>query len=142
MDIDTMPAGRELDALIAEKVMGLPRHDLDYHRQKCLPISTDTEPGYCSTERRGTDVTSKRCRIRPYSTDIAAAMEVWHKAFPVGPNDKSGFPGVIQRDDNWCFTLFYANGEPMLQDDGVRLLIAKADTAPLSICRAALKACL
>lgn len=91
MDIHTIPAGRELDALVAEKVMGIGKLEFD---------------AYYGPQHR-------------YSTDIAAAWEVVEKlAKPLK---------VVWTGKVWVCEVF---GEPCSQEAG---------TAPLAICRAALK---
>jgi hypothetical protein len=68
--VSDLPAGRELDALVAEKVMGI-----------C--VSTGWEDIYPVVA----GVTCVTNPIRPYSTDIAAAWEVVEKALaPKGYN--------------------------------------------------------
>lgn len=79
MNIDKLEAGRELDALIAEKVMGCkPR----------LLRRADTVPDYCGCETRQHARSDDDSRIAEYSTDIAAAWEVVKKLgeFRDGPN--------------------------------------------------------
>lgn len=95
-DIDSLPAGRELDALIHDKVMGL---------EWCI----------------------EHPELQPYSTDISAAWE------------------VVEKLNHHGFLLSFLN----TRSPGNRYLVefrdkgdyvAAADTAPLAICRAALKA--
>lgn len=107
-----MKAGRELDALVAEKVMGwdlVPtRHlvRLRYFRQ----------PGTDSRAAR------ERCYLPRYSEDIAAAWGVVEKL--------SGYERKLEEcSEGWCFT--FEAGEEFW---------GQADTAPLAICLAALKA--
>ena len=107
-------AGRELDALIAEKVMGWNRrgpgrHVSDYNNWWILPDGKSLNP----------------LRFCP-STDISAAWEV-----------------VLSLRNRWgTFTLVaglqwhcYDN-----EDGNYVERMGSADTAPLAICRAALKA--
>lgn len=97
-----LPAGRELDALVAEKVMGDTRFRQVPRAQWYLVLDH-------------------------YSTDIAAAWLVVENA--VG----RGMPAGINVAMNWA-------GDPdgyVAEWAGVREL---ADTAPLAICRAALRA--
>jgi hypothetical protein len=121
MNYDTMPAGREMDALVAEKVMGL----LIHAKHVCGMTGfgyelTDTCPG-CREVRSGPFYDGKK----RYSTDIAAAWEV-----------------VLLRDDWWfdlaSFSRFTAWEVRIETDDSN--FVGFADTAPLAICRAALKA--
>lgn len=106
-----MNPGRELDALVAEKVMGI-----------AIPEGADTQ--YLET-----------CMDLPYySTDIAAAWEVVEKLF------QSGFDLYLEtfKDDEdkpQCRVSFQAIDN---QDKGSGPIYA--DTAPHAICLAALKA--
>lgn len=113
-----LKAGRELDALIAEKVMGL-----KYEFEGDSPIYAPND------------------FLPHYSTEIASAWEVIDKMW---------------RDGEWRVTVFYGGDEARwwgaefaydanhlgaayhaLYD---RKVEARADTAPLAICRAALLA--
>ncbi len=96
MDIDKLEAGPELDALVAEKVMGM--------------------------EPDGPWAPPK------YSTDIAAAWEVLMVLVGRIPE-----PIGIIIDKQGQF--FVVKGEQCDLED-----VASASTAPLAICRAALKA--
>lgn len=107
-----LPAGRELDILVAEKVMGY-EHFVD--------------------EADGTDRLRGNGIIMPihlpaYSTDIAAAWEVVEKLraewmIRVGTADLLGTPWKCVMWQRYMTT-----GGPF----------GEADTAPLAICRAAL----
>ena len=124
-DIDAMEAGRELDALVAERVFGI---DLS-------PVTHDEHEWYMPDAERDISLTCKFCgcdnsrpeimcieikHTRSYSTDIAAAWLVVEKF----RNTFGEF--VFDIDGDWrCFF-------------GGKLSIA--DTAPLALCRAALKA--
>lgn len=149
-------AGRELDAQIAEQVMGVPcAHDVEYmphaevvaanrkafladFGQEAPPTwegdtgeGTDFEPRWCS--KCHVEVSSGRTGIRApaYSTDLGAAWQVVEK----------------MRADGWEFSLsdtsegdtkpfdmvFYLPGVEVVENE-------VAATAPLSICLAALKA--
>ena len=116
VNIDTLSAGREMDALVAEKVMGWsPLNRTEHHLSWNVPegIRTWEETSYGS--------------FKP-STSIAAAWEVVEKLrkeeIPI--EITSGFFGPyscrIASNHGW-------------------LAMVQADTAPLAICRAALKAC-
>lgn len=103
-DIDNLQAGTELDALIAENVMG-----------EKPPFSYPVPHNHawqCSGPR-------------PYSTDIAAAWHVW---------EKIGQP-TISRSNPRGQIMVWVTEDYMGPDQ-----VAEADTAPLAICRAALKA--
>ncbi len=100
MNTNEVQPGRELDALIAENVMGL--------KHSCL------------------DGNHTLCGVKSYSTDISAAWEVVEKLVVGREVGLDRWPGsklwlIIVREGN--------------------LLKARlwAETAPLAICRAALK---
>ena len=134
MNINKMEAGPELDALIAEKVMGLApcTHWLEgsgsfsiIHEDECdAPVH-----GQCH------DAQSDRWTHK-YSADIKAAWEVVQKLYE---------KGLIV-----CITLDrdeqrYGPVECCIEDDkrkkrdDTTVALAHALTAPLAICRAALK---
>jgi len=116
-EILKLEAGRELDALIAEKVMGLPVVELK-----------DAPCPYCGSEMRfcGARSWCSDCRewrhspYKEYSDDIAVAWEVV---------EKMEHCMIYKHDDS--YECEYA---------GQYLDSVEADTAPLAICRAALLA--
>jgi len=101
MDINTMPAGPEMDALVAEKVMGY---------------------------------TSCAFGVPRYSESLEAAWEVVEKMKPVWREFRLSFgPYLAGKEglkDGW--ELEPALGSPVY---------GYGETAPLAICRAAIKAC-
>ena len=112
-EILNMPAGREMDALVAEKVMGADTKQ--YYRLDGIPWHKHDLPAY--------------------STEIDAAWKVikgleynWNLCRDVG---KCGSDYETAGDMNYRF-IYTAPGMPM---EGIT-----ADTAPLAICRAALLA--
>ena len=115
-----MKAGRELDALIAEKVMG-------GHRDKVHRVTN-------------VDIYNKDITIGPdlviphYSTDIAAAWKVVEK---IASEDR-GEPNVLEiygpLSDGYKVTAIWEHHDGAIPLDGI---IAK--TAPLGICLMALK---
>ena len=110
MNYDEIPPGREMDALVAEKVMGWIRYN-------------DSQ-GWPS----GAKHTGNRRRSYPrYSTDIAAAWEVVEKLL----RDNGELVVAIQSDDHdWVCTI---------RDDPLNIVgYSRSPTAPLAICRAAL----
>ena len=113
MDIDTMPAGREMDALVAEKVMGW---DICW----AVPYKDGTK---CPLRSNGEQVPH-------YSIDIAAAWGVVGKLLK---NRVLHVCGSVK--DGWDVWI------PEVAT-GAAPKTSKCDTFPLAICRAALKACL
>lgn len=136
MKVDDMPAGREMDALIAEKVI---RWEVFYGEYKGYELLDDEiAQGYPPEE----EVDGVPFEIPNYSTDIAAAWEVVEQMRNTPCKD----------GDHYCFELFATNkwaavfkhhlGE-MVPEEGFKdfeYFMATAETAPLAICRAALKA--
>ena len=132
MNIDEMPAGREMDALVAERVMGIPAEKWDppcaaHHRTD----DAERDPvlgwsGWCYS--CGKPIDEVAGEPAHYSTDIAAAFEVLERLAVCQP--------YIYRfvlPDRWRVQMD-ANTEPYA------IVRAEADTAPLAICRAALGA--
>jgi hypothetical protein len=126
-----MPAGREMDALIAEKIMGYTLSELSlpaYPKYKLFDIESGEFSGYVK-------------EVPHYSTDIADAWEVvkrmpipfklekcWEKAYQIGPEGWSAC-WCTDADCEGC----NENSRCTNGDD------AWAETAPLAICRYALK---
>jgi hypothetical protein len=123
MDIDTMDAGREMDALVAEKVMGW---KVSY-----------TYEGYPRYEDHG-PVGSYWASIPEFSTRIEKAWEVVEKM------DSLGWKfGMVQDGNGWDVNIYHPDVHPSCQSCGHTssgAINAFADTAPLAISRAALKA--
>ena len=128
--IREMEAGRELDALVAEKVMGW--------------TMGDYEPGLYYTTRPGGPVAvisptwTPRMPFHRFlpSTDIAAAWEVVERLYDL--RWIIGLGSLAQNPRGWRCELCN-----MWEDDFERApsdIEANADTAPLAICRAALLA--
>jgi hypothetical protein len=131
MRIDEMPAGREMDALKAEKIMGYTLSELSlpaYPKYKLFDIESGEFSGYVK-------------EVPHYSTDIADAWEVvkrmpipfklekcWEKAYQIGPEGWSAC-WCTDADCEGC----NENSRCTNGDD------AWAETAPLAICRYALK---
>jgi len=116
-----MNAGRELDALIAEKVMG-------WHNNEANP----SQPGMWGINDYREDGTPVLMPDFPaYSEDIAAAWEVVEKI------KRNGFKLQFDYDTwiaYWSHEDFLCGSEEALEPFG------RADTAPHAICLAALKA--
>ena len=116
--IDALPAGRELDALVAEMVM----------HERLPPNGYDTDVAVRAEHIGGGGYV--RHPVPAYSTDITAAWEVVKKL------DADGLVWAIADDE-----VYFAKGDPDSPDyrfGGVGLypFVDK----PLAICRAALKA--
>ena len=128
-----MKAGRELDALIAEKVMGLTRHDESYVAEGVGKVLRFVWRDGC-----GDCVYSGDMFLPHYSTNIADAWEVVEKL-----GRWRGFDFMlVMPDPEQTFHLHtYEAGWYEATNDGPeRRVVSDADTAPLAICLAALKA--
>ena len=120
-DIDAMQPGPELDALVAEKVMGWEKND-----QGMWVMSRSTENGWKQT------INIAASQWRP-STSIKVAWEVMEKMRHLGL-----YPGVGVDGDRWEAWVF--DTEPVQGDFSAPKVKATAPIAPLAICKAALKA--
>lgn len=125
MNIDEMEAGRQLDAMIAEKVMGY--------------AHPPWQAGAKTANPNGCHWSCSVCNPAPFSSSIAAAWQVVEK------RSHSGVDFYLERHPNgethWA--RFNDTTQGTFNADGCqdkRLGDADAQTAPLAICRAALKA--
>lgn len=117
-----MEAGRELDALVAEKVMGWEPGPGGIHL-----FPPKDEPNRKRFTRWNGE--ARVTEIPHYSTDIAAAWEVVEK---LGHK----FQMFLNTRGKWTEADFVH-----WPDNLKGYVAASADTAPLAICLAALKAC-
>ena len=125
MNVDEMEAGPELDALIAEKVMewtGV-HYRAGYSDEECTSPS-----GLYGKGPDGRVFLSKS-----YSTDIAAAWPVLEKI-----NNAFGIMILVLPDGRTEVQRM----RPRSLEGFTEKITVSADTAPLAICRAALKAIL
>ena len=126
-EILAMPAGIEMDVLIATKVMGWKRYVntawSSFAQQRDGAEQVTWVEGDLNTFRASDDWSP--------STDISAAWEVVYKLHPdhsiqIDFDD----PETVEEIKWYCG--LYTKGEPFRDYE------ARADTAPLAICRAAL----
>lgn len=130
-----MNAGRELDAMVAEKVMG----ETDYEHGE-LGEDSSGDP-YCSRCRMsgswGDQIFSDERCIPAYSASIAAAWTIVEKL-----GNWHGFDFMVAKMEA-------GNGHPSYWEAGwyepshegpERRVVVEAETAPLAICLAALEA--
>lgn len=145
MKVDEMPAGREMDALIAEKVMGhRPEYGCfvdDGHSDDCVTDICDCVIAE-SLHKDGEKFPDKCQYWRvvdpfPYSTDIAAAWEVVEKikdtnmdSYKYGANSFELSRNRPMQPSRLYACRFNSNNNGY----------SYAETASLAICRAALKA--
>lgn len=122
-DYRTIPAGPELDALIAEKVMGL---RVEWISGKPWWVGGNELPGSPAILCPGKFGHS----IEPYSKHISFAWEVVEKL-------KEDFGGISVGDRNTghigCWNVSFHD------EFGIQRHSGWCKTAPLAICRAALK---
>jgi hypothetical protein len=137
LDPDTLPAGRELDALVAEKVFGCnvkwPMGEGGRGYCDCKPKRTR----YYKTWPHGI-TTEEGCNypeLHEYSESIAAAWEVVEKLLSIYPGFRVE-AHVAYQSISEERRVFWTAGE----DDDRSDWHASGPTAPLAICRAALKA--
>lgn len=130
-EILTMKAGREMDALVAEKVMGQTNftHPGFFWQEKNYADGDGWEGFYCPVCDASQD-TEDGCCIR-YSTDIAAAMDVFewlrHQYFRMA---------IYQWDhtDDVLVVCEPRHGHGEIVND----VHGNASTVPLALCRAAM----
>ena len=134
VEVATLPASRDLDALVAEQVMGgLSKHEWD---------TSYTGVDFCHVcQSTGDDLfygrTTNDACIPHYSTSMAAAWEIVQHFFAKG---------------HTVVLFAYAETHPVrhkpegesycceMHHPEQRIAFGRADTAPLAICRAALRA--
>lgn len=118
-EILAMPAGREMDALIAEKVFSW--HSIRF---------SDEYPDRCFGIPAGWHRPDKQAIIQRYSTDISAALEV------VKEMQRRNYWFYCSVLSSFCRARFIpADYEPLNAE-----AIAEVNQIPLAICRAALLA--
>jgi hypothetical protein len=130
LDFDTMTAGRELDALVAEKVMGVVWRKVGVNG--VVKATLDPLGYYSQHEECRPDFPrwSDYCRDVPaYSTDIAAA---WQVVEHMATNHYRWWEMARRPFKDGLGALVNFTGDP--KDSCV------APTVPLAICLAALKA--
>jgi hypothetical protein len=123
-----MAPGPDLDALIAEKVMGCNAVVRQEWSWKRTGGDSDSDSGvtfWCRCIGRHNRPDENR--LKPYSTDIAAAWEVVAES------------GVLQRWVLYEAAALGAGTVWVLQDHSERPIL-QAETAPLAICLGALHA--
>jgi len=143
MDIDKLEAGRELDALVAEKVMGL---------RYCEPglaidVATGAEKTIPPTWMRFKEMDGHMpvydpCDLPKYSTEIGAAWEVVEHVRRMHPA-RVWFELYAPRGDLPWTAVFFTRclewEDSMYEMGSDRIIPSSGKEAPLAICRAALK---
>lgn len=127
MDVDKLKAGRALDRLIAEKVMGChvtkrPKGTFDL----IVPGGVNSVD-WVEEEGAWSGMPS-------YSTDISSAWEVVERILAIEKKKKTYLPVfLVEAAPDGCSAVLQV-------EMGCQIVIENASTAPLAICRAALKA--
>ncbi len=128
-----MQAGREMDALVAERVMGW--HENAYHYW--------SDSGWAV--ERTTDTVQANAQVWSPSTDIAAAWEVVEKVGVIVVPVRDVIDKFPELDELGPIIAWVADADAMRPHEYAHWFErdsydwTKADTAPLAICRAALK---
>lgn len=131
MRIDEMPAGRECDALVTEKVMGYTLSELSlpaYPKYKLFDIESGEFSGYVK-------------EVPHYSTDIAASWEVAGRLTKIQCGDDFYAFEIIKKHYGWWVRVKHPLWMGIHNELGknYEMYQAHADAAPLAICRCALK---
>ena len=138
IDVGELVAGRDLDALAAEKMFGCKverdrvfwqgvKEVVTFHACTCDFVD-DYRLDHKTHERDYYD------DIKPYSTDIVAAWEILtHPRFVMQ---------TIERGVEYAETWHVEVGVEAPDKGSISYYQATAATVPLAICRAALRACL
>lgn len=121
-----MNPGRELDALVAEKVMGC---SVRNGHCCCEPNRPHGRSDYRAEQQR------VYCPLKPYSTSIEAAWEVVEKIKNIRGTD-----GTFKIQYWHPGSVVYADHEDLLGCDFDHTIYSWGQTAPHAICLAALKA--
>lgn len=127
-----MPAGDAMDALIAERVMGWSRW---YENKKDLYPPEGSEENLGWTKKGGILIAA---HIPKYSSEIEAAWRVVEKVKGNSHQDLL----TIQQEDMHPGSWEVGWMEYLPYEGGCLKRSSVADTVPLAICRAALKAVL
>lgn len=126
-----MNAGREMDALVAEKVMGLEHREwVPYGAPEGWYPRTAPRLNARDDEGNAIDADGYSSELPFYSTSIADAWQVVEK---LAERHVISVACIINR--KWRCEIVQAHSMPQQPS------AAFADTAPLAICKAALKAC-
>jgi hypothetical protein len=138
-EIDQMEAGPELDALVAEKVMG-------------WPVIGPNDPYSQYLDKGGVIYNGLAQKFPKFgvipsnwspSTDIAAAWQVLEAMFQKAYSPNYDLPLVYRCAEGfWNCEVLIPGGNGLGTDPDSNVATGEADTAPLAICRAALKSTL
>jgi hypothetical protein len=130
---EKLEAGRELNALIAEKIMGWKWYAYTHELARALfedaPARQLLGLGYIIPATMNEPIAEGALEeVEPYSTDIAAAWEVVKHAIKT----KGAHWEIASGSLGWQAAV-------VTPDHGTSMAIERGESAPLAICRAALK---
>ena len=130
MDVEKLDADKQTDALVAEMVMGW-RSEI---------VAGDTVIWH-SPRVNGVMAHGGIDFIPPYSTDIAAAWSVVEHIKAKGNHERGLIDPCVKVGigDSYFCEIFDLSAMGYVDTPLFDYVIAEADTAPLAICRAALK---
>lgn len=135
-----MKANIKLDIEVAEKVLGLCVHDWDITFDDWDTTYYDWDDGWqakckkCELKKEGGGymLTPRNHLVKPFSTDISAAWLVWDRMLELGYEHPMVRKDTLRPSDRAQYTATFSCTYYNFRGD--------ADTAPLAICIAALKA--
>lgn len=131
MNIDSMPAGREMDKLIAEKVLG--QTDFSHPNFSDFKGNADGMDNICPNCHRSESHADEPC-VKHYSTSWEDVKEVVDWVLEQGDVFLEYWS-----DGEWFVSvhpLLYSSREPYARDDGRS---TEKLSLPLAVCRLALK---
>ena len=140
-EILAMEAGRELDALVAERVMGWHQEYIISINNEETPIANTPEFMFPPDTHDFDDIE----RVPAYSTDIAAAwlvVEKMHSLYDASPNCEEGGTLLFAYNGGGSYAASF-DGACDLVNEWWEVAVsvpyvAHACSAPLAICQAAL----
>lgn len=139
-EIDKMESGPEMDALIAEKVMGLIPCASRFYMPLIAGAWDEIHCEHIDAGKSGICFDPDPDKVPRYSTSIATAWKVVEKVAQLNAEKKEGWGSFdlgdrIKDGKVEYYAIFSGKNLPNSNE-------VSADTAPLAICRAALKATL
>lgn len=125
-----LPAGRELDALVAEKVMEFKRYAMSRHASRYILLQEPWE-GMVTAHEDAEPYADCLREVPPYSTDTTAAWQVVEKLMADGFHYQLTYLNSTIGAPFWSCSF---NKSTFLDNYG------SAPNAALAICRSALRA--
>jgi len=131
MNIDNLEPGRELDALVAEKVMGIETEWYHYEPKNCYRL---VKKGHATD---AWSAAMAEADVSSYSTKFGAAMKVVAKIIESDRWELFDIQWSHPDSDTTPKSSWWACFIPF--DDDAEWYSGEGDTPALAICRAALK---